>query len=350
MTAGGNFEGHNILNRLGAIELRDAETEARLAAMRAKLLERRASRVRPGFDDKVLADWNGLMIAALANAARRVRPRRLARGGRARFQFRLYTDDFGRATAACLSRRRGEGAGDRIRLRQHDQGGARSRQRHRQAATISSARKRGPTCSTSIIGRTNLGGYYFAADDTSDLIVRPFSGQDEATPNANGAMVSNLVALYLWTGEERYRERAEAMLRAFAGAMAANVLAHAGLLGAALDVMAPAHVVLIVPEGDEHARAAPRAGRCVAAECRGAGGEGRGVGRGRPAGVIAGAWQDRDRRQADGLCLHRPAMLPAGDGCCGAGGDGEGRASGFGDVGFLQRGTVVMPGVVPGIY
>ena len=34
VTAGGNFEGHNILNRLGSIELRDAETEARLAAMR----------------------------------------------------------------------------------------------------------------------------------------------------------------------------------------------------------------------------------------------------------------------------------------------------------------------------
>ena len=81
----------------------------------------------------------------------------------------------------------------------------------------------------------DLGGYYFTADDTGDLIVRPFSGQDEATPNANGVMVSNLVALYLWTGEERYRERAEAILRGFAGAMTENVLAHAGLLAATLD-------------------------------------------------------------------------------------------------------------------
>ena len=58
-----------------------------------------------------------------------------------------------------------------------------------------------------------LGGYYFAADYNGDLIVRPFSGQDEATPNANGVMVSNLAALYAWTGEERYRDRAEVILR-----------------------------------------------------------------------------------------------------------------------------------------
>ena len=113
VTAAGNFEGHNILNRLGAIELRDADTEARLAAMRAKLLAHRAKRIRPGFDDKVLADWNGLVIAALANAAQAFdRPDWLARGG-ARIRFRPYTDDIGRAAAACLARRRGQGAGER---------------------------------------------------------------------------------------------------------------------------------------------------------------------------------------------------------------------------------------------
>src|SRR5215470_3059978 len=50
VSAQGNFEGHNILNRLKSLELRDKTTEARLAEMRAKLLKRRAERVRPGWD------------------------------------------------------------------------------------------------------------------------------------------------------------------------------------------------------------------------------------------------------------------------------------------------------------
>jgi uncharacterized protein len=71
-------------------------------------------------------------------------------------------------------------------------------------------------------------------------------------------MVSNLMALSLWTGDARYRERAEAVLKAFAGAMRQNVLAHAGLLAAALDAMAPALIVFVVPEGGD-ARALGRA-------------------------------------------------------------------------------------------
>ena len=69
VTDEGNWEGHAILNRLANLELGSPQEEQALAAMRAKLLARRAQRIRPGWDDKVLADWNGLMIAALAHAA-----------------------------------------------------------------------------------------------------------------------------------------------------------------------------------------------------------------------------------------------------------------------------------------
>jgi uncharacterized protein YyaL (SSP411 family) len=249
VTAAGNFEGRNILNRLGAIELADDETETRLAAMRAILLGRRARRVRPGFDDKVLADWNGLMIAALANAAQAFDrsewleaaerafafvSTRITYGGRLLHAWRegeakapASASDYANMIRAALALANATGDLDYLALAR---------------AWVDVLDKH--------YWADDLGGYYFAADDTGDLIVRPFSGQDEATPNANGTMVSNLMAFYLWTGEARYRDRAEAILRGFARAMGENVLAHSGLLAATIDVVAPALVVLMVPDGD----------------------------------------------------------------------------------------------------
>ena len=58
-----------------------ADNSARLAMLRGKLLQLRENRVRPGLDDKVLADWNGLMIAALANGGALARRARLDRDG-----------------------------------------------------------------------------------------------------------------------------------------------------------------------------------------------------------------------------------------------------------------------------
>src|SRR5215475_8998798 len=68
VTPEGNFEGHTILNRLARVPATEVE-EARLAELRGRLFAAREPRVRPGLDDKVLADWNGLIIAGLANAS-----------------------------------------------------------------------------------------------------------------------------------------------------------------------------------------------------------------------------------------------------------------------------------------
>jgi uncharacterized protein YyaL (SSP411 family) len=66
VTAGGNFEGANILTRPVRGDLvRPPEVEA----ARAALFERREGRVRPGLDDKVLTEWNALFLSVLAEAA-----------------------------------------------------------------------------------------------------------------------------------------------------------------------------------------------------------------------------------------------------------------------------------------
>jgi uncharacterized protein YyaL (SSP411 family) len=65
VTPGGNFEGKNILEFVG-----DMDRCPALAGARRKLFEAREQRVHPGRDEKVLTSWNGLMLAAFAEAAR----------------------------------------------------------------------------------------------------------------------------------------------------------------------------------------------------------------------------------------------------------------------------------------
>jgi uncharacterized protein YyaL (SSP411 family) len=246
----GNWEGKNILNRLNDLDLRKRDVEERLRTMRAKLLARRGNRIRPGFDDKVLADWNGLMIAALAKAADAFdRPEWLAAAEQAFNFVRTRMTSDGRLFHAY---RAGEAKAPAN-------------------ATDYANMIKAALALASVTGKSEYidqarywvdvlethyraeghGGYYLAADDTDDLIVRPLNAQDEAVPNANGTMVSNLAQLYLWAGEERYRTRAEDIVTAFSGDIGSNVFQHTGLLAGAIDLLAPAHIVIVVPEGSD---------------------------------------------------------------------------------------------------
>ena len=65
VTRHGNFEDRNILEFVGNMDQRPA-----LAGARRKLLEVRNGRIHPGRDEKILTSWNGLMLAAFAEAAR----------------------------------------------------------------------------------------------------------------------------------------------------------------------------------------------------------------------------------------------------------------------------------------
>jgi uncharacterized protein YyaL (SSP411 family) len=88
------------------------------------------------------------------------------------------------------------------------------------------------------------GGYAMAADDTEDVIVRLAPGQDDATPNANAIMLSNLAALGLLSGKPDYASKAVALTNAFASEIAANPIGHAGMLAGAMDHIAPQLIVI----------------------------------------------------------------------------------------------------------
>jgi uncharacterized protein YyaL (SSP411 family) len=226
----GNFEGHNILNRLEAPP-RSTTDEVRLKALRAILLDARASRVRPGLDDKVLADWNGLMIAALVNAgiildepswlelAKRAfdfiaqsmtKSDRLGHSWRAgQLLFPGLASDFAAMIRAAIALF--EATGENRYLER-----ALAWQR---------------VFDTHYADK-DTGGYYWSANDAGDLILRPHSTSDDATPNPNAVAAGNLVRLAVLAGDDRWRERADLLFDGILAIAGRNLFGHVALLNA----------------------------------------------------------------------------------------------------------------------
>ena len=166
-------------------------TKHRLAAARAKLFARRDNRVRPATDDKVLADWNGLMIAALALAGADLRPARLDRRRQPRLPLRPRHHVPRRPPRPRLARRQIGLSRPRHRLRRDDQGGARAPRGDARCRLCRRRRRASPPRSASHHSDPSSPGYFLSADDAEALILRPRSTTDEATPSANSVMAAN---------------------------------------------------------------------------------------------------------------------------------------------------------------
>lgn len=231
VTPQGNFEGHNILNRLKDIA-RTPEDEARLVMLRSMLQQKRESRVRPGLDDKVLADWNGLMIAALANAGAMIgQPEWIGLAGRA---FDFIAKDMTRGDRLGHSWRAGKllypglasdyAAMIKAALALHEATG--EKKYLDQALTWQAAFDR------HYVNETN-GGYYLTADDAEGLVVRPDSTADDAIPNPNGIAADNLIRLAAFTGDESFRAKADRLISGVLSEGAENLFGRISILNAA---------------------------------------------------------------------------------------------------------------------
>jgi uncharacterized protein len=247
------------LNRSLAPALADDATERELARCRGLLLTARARRVRPGWDDKVLADWNGLMIAAMAEAgivferpewiaaARRafdfIRHEMTSADGRILHSWRAGrarhpagVDDYANLCRAALMLHEATGEDDLLAAAQ-------------QSVAVLDRHYRDP----------EGGGYFFSADDTPALITRAKTAGDAATPAGNGTLVGVLTRLAILSGDDGCRHRAEEVVATFSGELARNFFPLATLLNNAELLAEPVQIVLVGASGDTHLTALRRA-------------------------------------------------------------------------------------------
>src|ERR1035437_8441906 len=259
VTRDGNWEGATILSRvmtdaaLGAMyDLPAAEVASRLAIGRRLLFERRRTRPQPGLDDKAIAAWNGLALAAFAEAIpvlERPPDQEIAEraAGAALRLFRGADSRLGRSFRAGRATGRGvledyaDLADGLVALYE-----ATFEERWLDAAREFMVVAEGHFADPA-------GGWFDTADDAESLLVRPKDVQDGATPSGGAAAAAATLRLAELTGEGRLRGAAERAIRKVAIAGARYPLAFAAWLGALDFAAASVTQVAIVgdPEGSD---------------------------------------------------------------------------------------------------
>ncbi len=219
-------EGGNILHLTAGlpavaarIGISEAEAEARWQAAREKLFLRREERVHPLRDDKILTDWNGLMIAAFARAARALGEPRYAEAAQkaADFILRRMKQPHG----ALLHRYRDGEAAAAANLDDYAfmvWGLIELYQAAFDVRNLGAALE----LNDSMLARfwdDERGGFYFTASDQEEVLIRGKEIYDGAVPSGNAVAMLNLLRLSHLTGRTEFGEKAGKLVSAFAGAL-----------------------------------------------------------------------------------------------------------------------------------
>ena len=246
VTAEGTFErGYSTL-QLPA----DPDDPERWASVRARLLTARAKRARPARDDKVVAAWNGLAITALSEAAVALDEPRYAAAAVAAAELLVTVHGAGEPTFVRTSR---DGVAGRSAAVLEDHG----------CVAEAFLAVLGITGDALWLGRARSvldralehfadgeGGFFDTADDAEVLVVRPQDPSDNAHPSGTSALLHALTGYSAVTGEQRYRDAAEAAL-ARLSTLIERAPRFAGWSMAAAEAMiaGPVEVAIVGPEG-----------------------------------------------------------------------------------------------------
>jgi uncharacterized protein YyaL (SSP411 family) len=211
---------------------------------RQKLLAARKQRVRPGRDDKILTDWNGLMIAALAKAARA-------------FDEPDYLAAAERAAAFVLANLRREDGRLLHRYRNGEAGLAATLDDYAfmiwalievyGASFAPRYLKTGVGLARDLVAHywdCNQGGFFFVPDD-ADVPVRQKPVYDGAIPSGNSVAMYALFVLGRMTANLEFEEMAERMRRVFAGTVSQSPTACSHFLTGLEFMLGPNYEVII---------------------------------------------------------------------------------------------------------
>ena len=260
LTPNGNYRdpererGYNIISRTlsleniaASLEIPEPVLAPRIESIRSRLLAAREERVRPSVDDKVLSDWNGLFIAALAQAGRVFDNPVYVEGAKTAMQFiltRMHTDDGG-----LLHRYRDgdaaiPGFADDYAFIIH--------------ALIelyeTTFEEQYLVTALQLNGYffehfrdTKNGGFFAVSDTAEQLIIRKKEVYDGATPSSNSVAFMNLLRFSRLTGDASLEENASVLSRSFAGTVNQSPSAFTWFL-CGLNLVSESHEIVIVGE------------------------------------------------------------------------------------------------------
>ncbi|MEV1167173.1 thioredoxin domain-containing protein [Nonomuraea sp. NPDC049784] len=229
---------------------RDPDDPVRYAGVRGRLLAARDQRVRPGRDDKVVASWNGLAIAALAETGAVFERPDLVEAATAAAELLASTHVVdGRLLRTSKDGRAGTNAGVLDDYANVAEG------------LISLYGVTGETRWLRLAGSLldtvldrfadGAGGFYDTADDAERLFQRPQDPTDNATPSGQYGAAGALLSYGALTGSTRHREIAHAAL----GTVSVLATGHARFAGWGLSVAraaldGPVEVAVVGPADD----------------------------------------------------------------------------------------------------
>ncbi len=217
----------------------------RIEAIRQNLFASREKRIHPHKDDKILTDWNGLMIVALAKAAQILGDPRYAKAAKRAVHFIL--ENMRTPDGRLLHRYRDGQAALPAHLDDYAfliWGLLELYEATFEVRYLQTALELNEDLSKHFWDGAD-GGYYFTADDSESLIVRQKDIYDGAVPSGNSVGMLNLLRLGRITADSHLEEKAAKISIAFSGSVASSPSAHTRLMIATDFAVGPSYEVVI---------------------------------------------------------------------------------------------------------